>query len=411
MVHSFKKPPKVRDIKLIIETNKSDLTTSTASNLATREKVVIIIPTHDEASVIQTTIQQVFAAVELNDRYEIHVLIFDSASKDNTRQLVIAMQEYYPKLHLRNESIKSGLGSAYLQAMNYALMTLEADIIFEFDADLSHQPKYILPILEKLQTCDCVVGSRYITGGSIPKNWELHRKLFSILGNYVTRALLTPKYKDFTSGFRATRRQQLLKILPNQFLTNHYAYKIHLLWLLHKNKAIIREYPIEFIDRNEGYSKLPKNSITDSLRVVFTLRYHEIRDYLKMCLVGSIGILVQFTIYNILREYLHLSPFHASQIAVFTAITNNFLLNNKVTFSTKNKISQPSKLKRFIIFAIYSIITIYLQSYWLQLGIICIGNGPSQENLIMGIGIGLMSLLNYYTYSRHIWTEKLTSSN
>ncbi|AWN73635.1 glycosyltransferase family 2 protein [Legionella anisa] len=387
--------------------NPSD---SIEKNSLEKEKVVIIIPTHNEASVIQTTVEQVFTSVELIERYDIHILIFDSASTDNTQQIVASLQKNYSKLHLQNEPTKSGLGSAYLQAMNYALVALNADIIFEFDADLSHQPKYIRPMLDMLQTCDCVLGSRYVEGGSIPKNWELHRKLFSILGNYIARAILTPKYKDFTSGFRATRRQQLIKILPQQFLTNHYAYKMQLLWLLHKNKAKIREYPIDFIDRNTGYSKLPKNSIVDSLRVVFTLRYQEIKRYLKMCLVGSLGIFVQFITYNVLREYFQFSPFDASQIAVCTAIINNFILNNRLTFGVKHKLSWSLKIKRLSLFALYSVFIINLQSYWLRLGVLCFGSGPLRENIIMGIGIGLISLLNYYTYSRHIWAEKLVPS-
>ncbi|MBI2785712.1 MAG: glycosyltransferase family 2 protein [Legionella longbeachae] len=395
---------------MILATDKPITSDSIENYQSEREKVVIIIPTHNESSVIQMTIDQVFATVKLNDQYDIHILIFDSASTDNTQEIVATLQKNYPKLHLKNEAIKSGLGSAYLQAMNYALLELHADIIFEFDADLSHQPKYIIPMLEMLQTCDCVVGSRYVRGGSIPNNWALHRKLFSVLGNYIARAILSFKYKDFTSGFRATRRQQLLKVLPNRFLTNHYAYKMQLLWLLHRNKAKICEYPIEFIDRNMGYSKLPKNSIIDSLRVIFTLRYQEINRYFKMCIVGSLGIMVQFATYNLMRKC-HLSPFNASQIAVFAAIINNFILNNQLTFSTKNKISTSLKMKRLMLFALYSLIIINVQSYWLRLGVICFGSGALQENLIMGIGIGLISLLNYYTYSRHIWTEQLARTN
>ncbi len=403
------KYPQVRDIKLILDANNSS--DFDEKNSSKKENVVIIIPTYNEASVIQTTIEQVFASVEPTDQYEVHILIFDSASTDNTQQIVASLQNNHPNLHLCNEPQKSGLGSAYLQAMNYALTSLNADIIFEFDADLSHQPKYIRPILDMLQTCDCVLGSRYVDGGSIPNDWALHRKLFSVLGNYVARAVLTPKYKDFTSGFRATRRQQLLKILPHRFLTNNYAYKMQLLWLLHKNKAKIREYPIDFIDRNEGYSKLPKNSIIDSLRVVFTLRYHEVKRYLKMCFVGSLGIAVQFITYNTLRKYFHFTPFDASQIAVCAAIINNFILNNKITFSDKNKTSWPLKTKRLLIFTIYSIFIINMQSYWLRFGVLCFGGGALRENIIMGTGIGLMSLLNYYAYSRHIWAEKLVPSN
>lgn len=238
---------------------------------STIEKVVIIIPTHNEAAGIQTTIQQVFAIVDLLAAYNIHILIFDSASTDNTQAIVTVLQQNHKKLHLKTEPTKSGLGSAYLQAMNYALTELQADIVFEFDADLSHQPQYIPPMLEQLKSCDCVLGSRYVTEGSIPPDWAFHRKLFSVLGNHVARTFLTRKYKDFTSGFRATRAQSLGAALPTQFLSNHYAYKLELLWTLHQHKVQIREYPIAFIDREQGNSKLPRNSILDSLKVVFKL--------------------------------------------------------------------------------------------------------------------------------------------
>ncbi|WP_298626172.1 glycosyltransferase family 2 protein, partial [uncultured Legionella sp.] len=299
---------------------------------STHEKVVVIIPTYNEASVIEETINQIFNAVNLIQNYDVHVLIFDSASTDNTQRIIKSLKPSYPKLHLHCETQKSGLGSAYLQAMNYALSEMDADIIFEFDADLSHQPKYISPMLEMLKNCDCVVGSRYVNGGSIPKNWALHRKLFSVFGNYIARSVLTPKYKDFTSGFRATRRQFLKRILPSRFLSNQYAYKLQLLWLLHKSNAKISEFPIEFIDREKGESKLPKNSIVDSLRVIFTLRFYELKRFLSMCLVGSMGMTLQFVVYNVLREYL--PPYNASQIAVLAAIVNNFILNNRYTFKS-----------------------------------------------------------------------------
>ena len=229
------------------------------------EKVVIIIPTYNEALVIEKTLLEVFKATAPVSDMEIHVLVFDSASSDDTAQVVARLQKEYPRLHLQTEAKKSGLGSAYLQAMRYALSALSADIVMEFDADLSHQPQYIWPILEKMKTYDVVVGSRYIQGGRIPKEWGWNRKLLSVLGNYVARFILTPKYKDFTSGFKATRGYILKKILPEQFISSQYAYKLELLWLLHQAKANICEYPIVFVDRQQGMSKLPTNSIWDSL--------------------------------------------------------------------------------------------------------------------------------------------------
>ena len=140
------------------------------------KKVVVIIPTYNEAAVIEEAICQVFQATALLSELNVHVLIFDSASTDETQNIVRGLQSTTERLHLRTEVTKSGLGNAYLQAMRYALTELTADFIVEFDADLSHQPQYLVPMLIKAQTYDVVVGSRYVRGGSIPANWECFTK-------------------------------------------------------------------------------------------------------------------------------------------------------------------------------------------------------------------------------------------
>src|SRR3990167_10227213 len=177
------------------------------------EKVVIIIPTYNEAEVIEGTLHALHEVCNNSVDFDIQVLVFDSASTDNTPMLVRKMQTSYNWLHMQTEKQKSGLGSAYLQAMRYALDKMSADLVIEFDADLSHQPKYLLPMLEISKKCDVVLGSRYVKGGSIPKNWGLHRKIISVFGNVITILFLTFKYKDFTSGFRVTRRQFLSQAL------------------------------------------------------------------------------------------------------------------------------------------------------------------------------------------------------
>ena len=371
------------------------------------EKVVIIIPTYNEALVIEDTLLQLFQATTPLLGMDTHVLVFDSASKDDTQAIVKRLQLDHDRLHLKTEEKKSGLGSAYLQAMRYAMTTMAADIIIEFDADLSHQPQYIAPMLAKMATHDVVLGSRYVRGGSIPKEWGWHRKLLSVLGNYIARFVLTPKYKDFTSGFRATRCTTLQKVLPKAFLSNHYAYKLELLWLLHKNKALICEHPIAFVDRQKGLSKLPANSVIDSLRVVFTLRFYELKSYFKMCLIGLSGVFIQGLVYNILRPYL--SPITATQIAIMAAIVNNFALNNRFTFKRASSHQRRQKAKSFSLFLGYSALMIAFQSYWLHLGLNYIGSGFLKENAIIFMGMLVGSMINYVAYSRLIWRDNATS--
>ena len=205
--------------------------------------------------------------------------------------------------------------------------------------------------------------------------------------------MLTSKYKDFTSGFRATHRLALEKALPEQFLSNQYAYKIQLLWLLHKNKARICEYPIEFIDRQKGVSKLPANSILDSLRVLFLLRFNELRGYFKMCLVGLSGVFLQCIIYNVLRQ--SLSPIYALKLAIIAAIVNNYVLNNRFTFKDNPPLHLFQKVKSFSMFLVYSVLMISVQSYWFDLGLKYIGSGFIKENTTIFTGIIIGSLLNY----------------
>lgn len=369
------------------------------------QKVVIIVPTYNEALTIQETVLQIFATTAAVSGYDLHVLIFDSASTDETQAIVTAMLPLYSRLHLQAEPTKTGLGSAYWQAMHYALSDLAADVVIEFDADLSHQPKYIEPILELLDTHDVVVGSRYVPGGNIPSDWGWHRKLLSKLGNYVARAILTPKYKDFTSGFRATRRQALLTALPKRFLSQHYAYKLELLWNLHKNKASIGEYPIEFIDRQKGQSKLPTNSIVDSLRVISILRLRELKQYLNMCAIGTLGLLLQCIAYNLLRQVM--PPLPANQIAVLVAIINNFTLNNRFTFKDHAFSFGKNNIRQLALFLLYSLMMIYVQGYWVALGTHYAGEGVAKENILVITGILWGSLLNYFIYSRWIWRNRL----
>lgn len=367
----------------------------------TIEKVVIIIPTYNEALVIEDTLTQVFQATSAITAMDIHVLVFDSNSTDTTQAIVSRLQTVYENLHLQTEPQKTGLGAAYLQAMRYALNELAADIIIEFDSDCSHQPKYIAPVLEKLKTVDVVVGSRYIRGGSIPKNWGLHRKFLSGIGNMIARFLLTRKYHDFTSGFRATRRQAALQALPANFLSDHYAYKLEFLWLLHKNQSLIEEYPIEFVDREKGQSKLPRNSIIDSLRVLLTLRFRESRQYVNMCFVGVSGAILQCLIYNVLRQ--SMTPFNAAQFSVVAAMFSNFTVNNCFVFKRKLGTNMIQKLTSLGLFIGYSALMVNMQSYWLSMGIRILGQGYLKENIIVMIGIILGSFLNYRSYSRIIW--------
>jgi len=375
------------------------------------EKVIIVIPTYNEAQVITQTItqlEQVFAKIDAT-KYEMHILICDSNSPDRTADIVKQLQSQYQNLHLIIEPQKSGLGAAYMQAITYAIDKLNADIVFEFDADGSHQPKYLPAMLDEFtHGADVVVGSRYVKGGRIPSDWGIDRKILSGGGNLIARLFLTWKYKDFTSGFRGTRATLLKKIALNKLLSKSYAYKLHLFWLLHKARAKIIEYPIEFIDRKIGYSKFPKNNICESLKVVTLLRYYELKRYIQLCLVGLVGMIVQLILFNLLR-LIHIPAVLANLIGIEIAIISTFILNNIFTFKDY-KMTREHGIKhitkKFTQFNLCSIGSILIQTGLLALSIAIFGIGFWRENITVFVGIIIGSIINYFIYSRWIWKVK-----
>lgn len=235
--------------------------------------VVIIIPTYNEEGHISGTLNLLEHSISQLKNHRVEILVFDSCSTDKTIDRVASLQKKFSNIHLLREENKSGLGSAYSKAMRYVIDELKADVAFEFDADGSHQPHYILSMIKALENgADVVVGSRYVKGGKIEADWAWNRRMISQMGNWVARLMLTWKFHDITSGLRATKTSLLKKVPLDHLLSKNYAYKIHLLWELHKLTDAIVEIPITFIDRQYGTSKFPNNNIWESLLVVLKLR-------------------------------------------------------------------------------------------------------------------------------------------
>jgi len=169
-------------------------------------KATIVIPTYNEKSNVEMLIKKINDIIKNLKNWNISILVVDSKSPDNTSIVIQEMMKKYKNLNLL-ETEKEGMGKAYTKGFKYALRELDPYVIFEMDADLSHDPEMIPYFLEEIEKgSDFVIGSRYIKGGSIPKDWAFHRKLFSVIGNIIIR-LGFAKFKitDWTSGYRAIK--------------------------------------------------------------------------------------------------------------------------------------------------------------------------------------------------------------
>jgi dolichol-phosphate mannosyltransferase len=163
-----------------------------------------------------------------------------------------------------------GLGRSLVAGLKHALAG-GADLIFQMDADFSHDPKYLPDMVAAAAQADLVLGSRYLHGVSVV-NWPLHRIILSSAANGYIRAVTGLAVKDCTTGFRCWRRDALAKIPLDGLISDGYAFLIEQLHLAQRLGCRIREVPIIFVERREGASKLSAGVLLESAIVPWRLR-------------------------------------------------------------------------------------------------------------------------------------------
>lgn len=236
------------------------------------KKSLIIIPTYNEADNIPIVIQKI---IDLNIP-NLSILVVDDNSPDGTGKVVERIAKNDMRIHLLARPGKLGLGTAYVEGFRFAI-DRTFDYVFEMDADLSHDPKDIPRFLEKMETHDLVIGSRYLTGVNVI-NWPLSRLLLSLFANWYTRGITQMPVKDCTSGFKCFRREVLESIDLDQISSDGYSFQIEMTYKAWKNNFKIHELPIIFVDRTKGSSKMTRKVMREAAWVVWKLRLSKYPD-------------------------------------------------------------------------------------------------------------------------------------
>ena len=226
---------------------------------------LIIIPTYNERDNIQKLIPLL---MELD--LSLSILVVDDNSPDGTGKLVNDMSEQNDRIQVLHRPGKLGLGSAYIAGFKHAIQQ-DVDCIFEMEADFSHDPDMISEFLEKLETCDVVIGSRYISGINVV-NWPMSRLLLSYIANFYTRIITGMSIQDATSGFKCFKREVLELIDLDRVRSDGYAFQIEMNFRCWRKGFRICEIPIIFVDRHSGTSKMSRRIIYEAIWIVWWLR-------------------------------------------------------------------------------------------------------------------------------------------
>ena len=199
------------------------------------------------------------------------VIVVDDDSPDGTGvladELAAASGERVSVIHRKSAR---GLGRSLVAGIERALES-GADLIFQMDADFSHDPKHLPEMAAAAAGADLVLGSRYIDGVRVV-NWPLHRIMLSSFANRYVRAITGLGVTDCTTGFRCWRRDALARLPLKGLISDGYAFLVEQLYLAQRAGCRIREVPIIFVERREGASKLSSSVLIESAIVPWRLR-------------------------------------------------------------------------------------------------------------------------------------------
>ena len=156
-----------------------------------KRKTLIAIPAYNE----EASIGAVLAGLREHHPLE-HVIVIDDGSRDATSAIALAAG-----VRVIRHSINLGVGAAMGTAFKFAARH-GYEAMVQLDADGQHRPEFLSVLLERVDTTDIVVGSRFMNGGKFASTWPRRtvQRIIAATVSLYSKSHLT----DVTSGFRVS---------------------------------------------------------------------------------------------------------------------------------------------------------------------------------------------------------------
>jgi dolichol-phosphate mannosyltransferase len=233
--------------------------------------VTVVLPTYNEAANLPIIVDELLSLPLTGLR----ILVADDNSPDGTGKIADDLAERHgaDRITVAHRPGKQGLGRAYVDGMSRAIAD-GAEFVVQMDSDLSHSPAYLPQMLGTLLAtdADAVIGSRYVCGASMAREWSWRRKALSAFANAYVRVLLRLGVRDVTAGFKLWRASALTAIDVASVRSNGYSFQVEMNFRAVRNGLKIVELPIHFADRREGESKMSLKVQLESAVMPFSLR-------------------------------------------------------------------------------------------------------------------------------------------
>jgi dolichol-phosphate mannosyltransferase len=230
-------------------------------------RVIVILPTFNEAQNIAILVPMLLAVAP-----NVDVIVVDDNSPDGTGRIADSLAtDLRRRVSVLHRNSKSGRGGAVMAGMHQALADDTYAWFCEMDADLSHQPKELSPMLDAALGVDMVVGSRYIPGGGI-EGWSIGRRVWSRTSNRIIRTVLGLPLTDLTTGYRVYSRRAVEFLASAPLRETGYITLSEWAYTIHKAGMVTKEVPSIFINRKIGKSNMSAGEAVGAIRALLRMR-------------------------------------------------------------------------------------------------------------------------------------------
>jgi dolichol-phosphate mannosyltransferase len=238
--------------------------TATATTAAP-PRLLVSLATYDEAKNLEPLVHEIRKHAP-----HAEILVIDDDSPDGTGAIADRLTETLPGVHVIHRPRKSGLGTAVLAGMKFAI-DHGFDYFLNLDADFSHPPRFIPAILAGMEQKDVMIGSRYVPGGGVEGEFNLKRKFMSTGINVYARLFLGLRTRDNSGSYRCYRVSKLRQIDFGRIRSRGYSFMEEILYWCRTVGCTMGETPILFENRRAGYSKINKAEAIKALQIIAEL--------------------------------------------------------------------------------------------------------------------------------------------
>ncbi len=227
--------------------------------------IVVVVPTYNERDNIGRLVDALLALGR-----DLRIVIVDDNSPDGTGAVADALAAQHPEVRVIHRPGKGGRGAAVLAGFR-AMLSTDADLFVEMDADFSHDPAELHRLLDAAAEYDMVIGSRDLPASRIV-NWPWRRTVFHFLANIYARLVLGIPVRDYTNGYRLYHRRVLEALDFAAIQATGYIVLSEVLMQVHRAGFRIGEVPTTFVNRRRGVSNVTRQEIAESFTSVLKLR-------------------------------------------------------------------------------------------------------------------------------------------